>query len=136
MPDIPGNFEDQIRHILPQTDADHLEVCKIARKVMTALLSEAPANQFVVVLRYPEPLAGQPVLCVAHSGSFGYYVGSMINAARWSPPLPDIKLTGFALPNGQTPRPELMLYRNALNEAIQQCDQEIASWQEKVTKNV
>lgn len=114
--------------IFPQTPAEHIAVLEDARRTLVARLAEAHANLFVIALRHPTK-EGEPFFVVA-SCSFGFYVGSMLNAQLFSPPL-DVQLTGFRLPDGETPKPEMMLYRNAINEAIADTDRTIAFWKSK-----
>ena len=119
---------------MPRTPAEHLATSQLMRRELSALLAETPANCFVIVLRHPER-EDWPLL-VAATCSLGHYVGTIINAIRFYPPLGDIKLTGFRLSDGVEPRPELMLFRNALALAIKDCDEAIATWQKEIDNHV
>lgn len=126
MPDIPA-FIPGLE--MPTTPAEHLATCQHMRREFTAILAEAPANQFVIALRHQER-ADWPLVFVA-TCSLGYYVGSIMNAVRYNPPMGDIKLEGFRLQDGSIPRPEFMLFKIALNEAIKECDEAIVTWQKE-----
>ena len=110
MPDIPGSFETAIL----------LRSLIEARKQYVLGLAEAP-RAFILELQ------GFPTFTVvAFSGSFGYYAGTMMHAAIWYPPIPDIELGGFTLPDGTPPKPNMMLIRDGFKRAIADIDEAIS----------
>lgn len=127
MPDIPGDFESQIAAFLPQTPQDHIKLLEQARTLLRASLAELPPNKFVIALRHPDPSKNEQSYFVAHSGSFGYYIGSLLNAQMFDPPF-DVKLNGFRFSDGVEPKPEVMSVRIAMREAFEDIERQIEHW--------
>lgn len=124
MPDIHGDdFEAQLAAFLPQTPQDHIALLERAKSQLRAMLAEARPNVFVIALRTDAHPRG---IFVAHSDSFGYYPGSLLNAAHIIPPF-NVNLHGF-LVNGVEPKPEPVLLRNAFAEAFATVEEEINHW--------